>query len=662
MCQLAATFQRAGLLLALAVVLLACCSRPAHAAQGCAAEGRAWAERCTRETGLQFRQFRCPPGRMVVRVASGGGPALEVEIGPWSSRAFRKVGGYGLSPIGEYPDWNKAPPAKRRALDQLGECVRRAGTLTFSAHANPVARHTRHGTWHLPWMLLAALALLGVVVGLELRSTRERRRRLLTLLALGLSAVACYALRRAFLPFAYFHQNGQGPLWILYALRDVHGLSSYGPGYSELFGAATHALATPERGVFVLQALLGACAVPALWVVARRVGAGPLLSAALALLVLFDPVLARSAQSESYYAAGTSLLFLAAAVLAVGSWHARSRSLRFNVAVASAGLFIALAARVHPVCWVAAALVPAVVLLERGRLWRRVLLALHAALGIALVVAVAAGPAMLEVLHGALGQQWMPRAHTALHLDMGHQPVIALALAIAALLALWRRPRWRRAALGVVLVALAALAIAATDLVRNPNPPWIGYAYGALFAPTLLAALAAVLSGAVPGRRTQSPLALGVVALGALAAWHHRRLATELPTDVREEAWSATWQAKLPADSLVVYLQRAGRRVQVLPLYGTGPSPVRGFALTAGPSLPDPTALGDRVYYYRSSVCSSPEGRAFCHRIEHGFPLRLLRSRVLPAVPSIEDLHYDTQRVRVGLYQVEPRPARDHAH
>ncbi len=662
---------RAAFVLLLAVVVLGYCSRPARAAGSCAEANHAWTARCTRVGGLRFQHLQCPPGRVVVRVESGGGPPLDVEIAPSGPHAFRSVAGFGLSPIGEFPDWKRAPPAQRRALDQLGDCLRRTGGPTLGVQP-PESEPTQSGqaapspgaptrTPPLPWLLFAALALLAVVIAMEIRRAQARRRRWLTLLALGVPALACLALRRALLPFAYFHQNGQGPLWIMDALSDTHGVWRYGPGYSELFGTAARALAAPAHGVFILQALLGAAAVPAAWIIARRVGAGPLLAAALAALVLFDPVLARAAQSESYFAACTSLLFLAGAALAEGSWHARARSLRFNLAVASAGLFIALAATIHPICWVAAAFVPAIVLVERGALRRRALLALHAALGIATVVAVAAGPAMLGVVRGSLGRQWMPAARSTVRLDVTYRGGIVILLAAVVVLALRRRPRWRRAALGIAVAALAGFVLGATNLVHSPAPPWVGYAYGALFAPVLLAATAAALSSVLTARRIQRWLSLGVLALGAMAAAHHRRLATELPTDTREEAWASQWQAALPAGALVAYLQRAGRRVQVLPLYGTGPTHVRGFPLTAGAPVPDLAVLGSHVYYYRSSLCSSREGRAFCRDIQHRSQLRQVAARSLPAVPSLEDLPYDTDPVRVVLYRVEPRQGPEHA-
>jgi hypothetical protein len=641
---------RARVLLAAALVVALSSATARADNQACAAANRSWAARCASATGLRFLGFDCPPGKIVVRVVSGAGPPLKVEIASRGPNAFRNAGAYGLSPVGEFSDWKVVAPGMRRGFDKLAQCVGRAGTLP-SGSAPPVSTGTsRSRPWRLPWMLVGALALLAAVSVPKVHRAAARRR-WLVLPALGGVALGCFALRRALLPFAYLHQNGQGPLWVQYAFRGVHGLSNYGPGYADLFSAAAHALSSPARGVFLLQSALGACAVPAAWIIARRVGAKPPLAASLAALVLLDPMLARAAQSESYFAACTSLLFLATAALAQGSWHGRSRSLRFNAAVASAGLFIALAACVHPVCWVPAAMVPAVVLVERGSLLRRVQLAAHAALGIALVVAIFAGPAMLRVVKGELGREWMPHADAHVVLASLRRIAVVIVIGLVVIVVLRRQPRWRRVALGAATVTIACLVSRATNLLAHPNP-WVDAAYFRLFAPVALVGVAAMLSSAVLTSRWQRRVALGVAALGVAAAVGQRRLALEQPTDVREEAWASQWQARLPAGAWVVYLQRAGKRIQVLPLYRRGAGAVRVLPVTDHDVASDFAQLGRNVYYYHSSICSSPEGRGLCDRIERSVALWRVASRDLPAVPSMRGLPYDSDRVPLVLYRV----------
>jgi hypothetical protein len=54
----------------------------------------------------------------------------------------------------------------------------------------------------------------------------------------------------------------------------------------------------------------------------------------------------------------------------------------------------------------------------------------------------------------------------------------------------------------------------------------------------------------------------------------------------------------------------------------------------------------------RTSLCSTPEGREFCDRIEQRYQMTRLHEVELPAVPSMPGLGYDRPTVRVGLYQV----------
>ena len=96
--------------------------------------------------------------------------------------------------------------------------------------------------------------------------------------ALQLAAMSAGVLiwRAILLPFAFFHQNGQGASWVEHALFGHPAFDVYGPGYREVFsGLVSLSPESPDLALFRAQALLGAL-VPGLgWVIARRAGARP---------------------------------------------------------------------------------------------------------------------------------------------------------------------------------------------------------------------------------------------------------------------------------------------------------------------------------------------------------------------------------------------------
>jgi hypothetical protein len=341
-----------------ALVLLGLAPRAWAAEAG----AEAWAARCPAERGLAATVSFRAEALLVFELAPSG---LQVEVRPDSPKSFRHAGAIGVSPIGEFADWNQAPAAQQAALETFVACAAADPTLAFTGAPLSALERSAHRAGAVvvavPWLLLGGLAALAAA----LWRARELRRRLPLLAGLFGGALA---LRAVLLPWAFFHQNGQGPLWIDYALGEP---SPYGPGYREVFGwAARWALDgahAPDRAVFAAQAVLGALVVPAGWLLANRAGARPALGLVVALLLALDPSLARAAQSESYYATLASLLFLATAALSLGACRPshgalgapaaseRIGSVSFGLGVLGAGLFIAQAARLHPIGWVAAA-------------------------------------------------------------------------------------------------------------------------------------------------------------------------------------------------------------------------------------------------------------------------------------------------------------------
>src|SRR5262249_5569701 len=159
------------------------------------------------------------------------------------------------------------------------------------------------------------------------------------------------------------------------------------------------------RGLFLAQSVLGALVPAAVYVLARRLGARRLLSVAIAAIPVLDPVLARLAHSESYFSPIFVLLTLASLLCPVSA-DPRRHPFRFALAITSAGLLVAQAARIHPLAWAATTMVPIPLLVGPGSLRHRLRKALLSAVGITLVVVVASGGFLWSATHGPLAGQW----------------------------------------------------------------------------------------------------------------------------------------------------------------------------------------------------------------------------------------------------------------
>jgi hypothetical protein len=81
----------------------------------------------------------------------------------------------------------------------------------------------------------------------------------------------------------------------------------------------------------------------------------------------------------------------------------------------------------------------------------------------------------------------------------------------------------------------------------------------------------------------------------------------------------------------------------------------RTLDLSDDAPLPTAPTAPPEAYYYRSSLCSTPEGRGPCERLEARYVLRPVDTASFPAIPSMNDLLYDASVVHVGLYRIEGR-------
>ncbi len=643
--------------LALCVVLLGLLTSATTVAKAgsCGSAAKAWSTHCSAVQHMKVTPVFCVGDRATFQLETTGVQPLRVEISRNRSGAMQAV------PIGDFPHWNEVPAPRRALLDKVRACVQ-AG---FDPAAfKPVelklrARQVETGTPRLPWLAVLA-TLLGAIVVVLLAHSVHRRRCIELLVAGCALTLVAFVFRRALFPPAFFHQNGQGPDWINYAL----GVSSgYGPGFFQFFGLA--ARLHPERAeqaVFLQAGLLAAAEPLCVLAIARASGARWLLAGTLALATLVAPGLARLANSETYFGVCTALLLLAGAVLATGARSGRLRSWSFGLAVASAGLFIAQAALVHPVCWVPAALLPVVVFTGRGSLRRRTRLAIASAVGIAIVVVAATGGFLFHQAHSQA--RWTQR--TAVILPHMWPPVARLAaLAIVVAAFLWFRGRRRSAASWVLLLpVLLAVGLFSGRTLGAGLPLSINWGWWALELPAGVAtasALLGLLGRAVSKRHTEAIVAATTaVALSVwfAASWRSLR---ELPTDALEARFVESWRSTLPPSSSVAYLSRVQPSITTIPVYGCcDPRHIEVHQLSVRDS-DTPLVLKryaqlvreDRpVYYYRSSLCSTPAGAAECTAIERRLSLQIMAHSWLPARPSAPWIRYRDSRVEVGLFRV----------
>jgi hypothetical protein len=141
--------------------------------------------------------------------------------------------------------------------------------------------------------------------------------------------------------------------------------------------------------------------------------------------------------------------------------------------------------------------------------------------------------------------------------------------------------------------------------------------------------------------------AIGIVAaIAALHVFAERKLLV-LPTDARELDWALRWREQLGGGE-VAALTRVERRMLVLPMSGNGlpiVAPIDEHGSATFGATPR--------WYYRSSLCSTPEGAPLCDRFESAHRLRLIESRRFPSIASLPWEPLPPGEIEVSLYAVE---------
>jgi hypothetical protein len=610
---------------------------------------------------------RCPRDRVILSLLPPGGSGqptfVEAARDRTDALAYRR--GVGLLPIGEFSDFRMAPQPVRDAFAAALACVERDPPPFDEAGSGdgpPRAGTSKAPWWMVPWRLLAGLVLTAPLLGRPQRKHRCRSlwRTLAPLLAL---AAATFGVAYAVAPWTFFHQNGHGAIWIGYALGDP---SAYGPGFGELYGWLTrlHADASspcwvarrwadPERTVFLLNGALVSLVPPCVWVICRRAGAARSVAWAAAAALAIDPLVLRVAFTESYYAPYLALSFLGTAI-ALSARTLSPCSARFALANTAAALVLAQAARIHPVGWIALAVVPLAHLGRRGATRRLVRHAAMATLVVGAVIVATSASSLVGVLRGGMGTQYLPEWWRS----CGAETPAAAATAIGGVLVGGLLPRGRpqvRLRVATAGVVVAAAALGATLLRLDVD--WVRGAHARLFAPPCIAIATGIV---LPWTRARhglaarlAPAALLLVAL--LSSLVHARWITELPTDALELRLALGWRARIPCGARVAALERAGIMELQLPVYppeGTDERD-RWLRLDAAQAVPSLGLLGRKeTYYYRSSLCSTAPGRGWCDALERTAVLEPIEQHELPARLSANGGGYDAPTVRVGLYRV----------
>lgn len=544
------------------------------------------------------------------------------------------------------------PSSRGRGLDvALGAAVVAAALV----YLEPMPWRATVGAVALAWLLWR---------------TRPEGSRAALLTALGLAAASAlvFAVRQAVFAPADFHQNGQGPLWIDYALGRI---SSYGPGHFELFNWTVRGAAgDPDTPLWRFQAALGALWPLWAWLLARSLGAGRVAAAAAFVLVAVDPAAIRVAASESYFASCISLLMPAAVAMSLAFrgawWRARPGAdasqgagkerdaVSLVVGLLAAALLASQAARIHPVSWIPIGGLPIVALVGPGRASRRLIAAVVAGLALGVGVGLLSGGAMRAVLEGSLGTRWEDRltveaAWTAIDPYVRVVGPVALALVVASR----QRLRALLAAAGLLAVVVVART---TDLIGSGANPSITAAYHRLFLVHALAP-AAVLLVTVRGRAWVRGALLALF-FAAGMVWNAVGwpIHTTLFADTLEARLTRQWRAELEPGARVAYRERHGNRLLILPYYGAAGTPA-GMRLQygQGDDASQRAALtsgAPALYYQRTSLCSMAEVAEFCALLEAGLRLEPVATEQLPARQSMRDFGYAGSSVDIGLYRV----------
>jgi len=198
-------------LIAFAVLVCACASPGSLATESrspaCNTRVRDWSAAASRSTSVPMEPIHCTAFLARLRLSPRGSAPIDVEIAEPPGTAFRRAGRLRVSPIVDVPDFGLLPEPQRRGFGAL--------VAWLEAHESEVAfgarRSPRPARNAYPF-LLASLLLAGIAL---VRGSYVAR----TELYWGGGVFAAALLLRVLLGvWGPFHVNGQGPLWVGFAV------------------------------------------------------------------------------------------------------------------------------------------------------------------------------------------------------------------------------------------------------------------------------------------------------------------------------------------------------------------------------------------------------------------------------------------------------------
>jgi hypothetical protein len=142
----------------------------------CSPEARAWAARCAdSRPQFRFELLACPEGGVTAVAQLDAGEPLHVEIASAEAGRPRTIGRFGLAPIGEFPDWSRAPAAQRAAFEAVCACAQNDPSLPLSAARLRPQSSGQISTAFPPWRLLLGLALAAYLFLVRSQHSRPSR-------------------------------------------------------------------------------------------------------------------------------------------------------------------------------------------------------------------------------------------------------------------------------------------------------------------------------------------------------------------------------------------------------------------------------------------------------------------------------------------------------
>jgi hypothetical protein len=482
----------------------------------------------------------------------------------------------------------------------------------------------------------------------------------------GLALVAIFAvalgLRLALGAWGPLRINGMGPTWILAVARDPDRITRfYGPGYYELYARiAALAPTAPDYAIYLANGVISALSCSLAFAIARAIGQDRGRAFVAAAVLVLDPISIRIGTTEAYVVPIIALNLLAALAVAFASralagevpvtsltagvpflWRAtpatragKRRSLAAAILLfCAAALFSSQAARIHPVAWPATALVPLVALASpfSPRFRERLGWLVAALLAIAVIGAITSASAIASVMGFAREQ-----SHHTWH-DLEMVPFLMGPLFVL----LARRTR------GLALAG--ALFLGLDKVLRGEygqSTVWQS-SFDRLYIAIPVISVAAVL----PAWRSRPRLTAAVTLVVAGVIVSDSVLASRSTTEQLEYRFLRDRIAALPPNARVVYLDRADKRILVLPEYVAART-VEWIQIPRCAQAPR-FKSGVDTYYVHSSLCTSREGRVACAEVERDMLLKPIASQDFPAVPSNQQLPYDAPIVTVTLSRIE---------